>query len=86
MPREVELIGVPANSSGTAEGVARAPGVLRERGLTAVLASRPRWLCQKIRLLRRTNMTASSVMVDSMSQPLRDRVALGWNPRRRVRR
>jgi hypothetical protein len=31
-------------------------------------------------------MTASSVMVDSMNQPLRDRVALAWNPRRRVRK
>jgi len=41
MPHEVELIGVPANSSGTVDGVARAPGVLRERGLSAVLASRP---------------------------------------------
>src|SRR6266496_3844000 len=41
MPYEVELIGVPTNSSGTADGVARAPGVLRERGLSAVLASRP---------------------------------------------
>jgi arginase len=41
MPHEVELIGVPANSGGTAGGVASAPGVLRERGLSAVLASRP---------------------------------------------
>ncbi len=41
MPQEVELIGVPTNSSGTVDGVARAPGVLRERGLTAVLASGP---------------------------------------------
>lgn len=41
MPQPVELIGVPVNSSGTADGVARAPGVLRERGLAAVLASQP---------------------------------------------
>ncbi len=41
MPQEVELIGVPTNSSGTADGVARAPAVLRERGLAAALASRP---------------------------------------------
>jgi hypothetical protein len=34
----------------------------------------------------RTSMTASSVRVDSMNQPLRDRVALAWNPRRRVRK
>jgi arginase len=40
IPREVVLIGVPTNSSGTAEGVARAPGVLRQRGLTAALAGR----------------------------------------------
>jgi len=39
--RDVELIGVPVNSSGTTDGVARAPGVLRERGLSAVLAGRP---------------------------------------------
>jgi arginase len=41
LPRDIELIGVPANSSGTAGGVGRAPGVLRERGLSALLASRP---------------------------------------------
>lgn len=40
LPRDVELIGVPVNSSGTTDGVARAPGVLRERGLSAVLANR----------------------------------------------
>jgi arginase len=39
--RDVVLIGVPTNSSGTADGVARAPGVLRERGLAAALAGRP---------------------------------------------
>jgi arginase len=41
LPRDVELIGVPTNSSGTVDGVARAPGVLRERGLSAALADRP---------------------------------------------
>ena len=41
MPRDVVLIGVPTNSSGTADGVARAPGVLRQRGLVAALARRP---------------------------------------------
>jgi arginase len=41
--RDVVLIGVPTNSSGTADGVARAPGVLRERGLAAALAGRPRF-------------------------------------------
>jgi arginase len=41
MPRDVVLIGVPVNSSGTPDGVARAPGVLRERGLAAALGSRP---------------------------------------------
>jgi arginase len=41
LPRDIELIGVPANSSGAAGGVGRAPGVLRERGLSALLASRP---------------------------------------------
>jgi len=41
MPPDVVLIGVPTNSSGTADGVARAPGVLRQRGLTAALADRP---------------------------------------------
>jgi arginase len=41
MPREVELIGVPTNSSGTAGGVARAPAVLRERGLPTALPGRP---------------------------------------------
>jgi arginase len=41
MPRDVVLIGVPTNSSGTADGVARAPGVLRQRGLAASLARSP---------------------------------------------
>src|SRR5260370_849879 len=41
MPRDVVLIGVPTNSSGTVDGVARAPAVLRQRGLVAALASRP---------------------------------------------
>jgi arginase len=41
MPREVVLIGVPTNSSGTTGGVARAPDVLRQRGLPAALAARP---------------------------------------------
>jgi hypothetical protein len=34
------LIGVPTNSSGTLDGVARAPAVLRQRGLAAALARR----------------------------------------------
>jgi len=34
----VEVIGVPTNSSGTTNGVALAPLVLRERGLVAALA------------------------------------------------
>ena len=37
---DVVLIGVPTNSCGTVDGVARAPVVLRQRGLTAALASR----------------------------------------------
>ncbi len=37
----MELIGVPTNSSGTVDGVARAPAVLRERGLAAALSSQP---------------------------------------------
>jgi arginase len=41
MPSDVVLIGVPTNSSGTAGGVARAPAVLRRRGLVAALAGRP---------------------------------------------
>src|ERR1700735_1782263 len=41
MRRGVELIGVPPNSSGTPDGVARAAAVLRERGLAAALMSRP---------------------------------------------
>ena len=41
VPRDVVLVGVPTNSSGTADGVARAPGVLRERGLVAALRRRP---------------------------------------------
>jgi arginase len=41
MPRAVVLIGVPTNSSGTTGGVARAPGVLRQRGLSASLADQP---------------------------------------------
>jgi arginase len=41
MPGDVVLIGVPANSSGTVDGVARAPRVLRERGLAAALGRQP---------------------------------------------
>jgi arginase len=41
MPRDVVLIGVPTNSGGTVDGVARAPAVLRQRGLMAALASCP---------------------------------------------
>jgi hypothetical protein len=41
LSRGIELIGVPANSSGTDDRVARAPAALRERGLSAMLASRP---------------------------------------------
>jgi len=40
LPRDVVLIGVPTNSSGTVDGVAGAPAVLRQRGLTAALAGR----------------------------------------------
>ena len=39
--RGVELFGVPTNSSGTADGVARAPAALRESGLAAALSSQP---------------------------------------------
>src|SRR6516165_2182249 len=35
------LIGVPANSSGTVDGVARGPAVLRQRGLATALARYP---------------------------------------------
>jgi arginase len=35
---DVALIGVPTNSSGTRDGVARAPGALRQSGLLAALA------------------------------------------------
>jgi arginase len=35
------VIGVPVNSSGTVDGVARAPAVLRQRGLAAALARHP---------------------------------------------
>jgi hypothetical protein len=31
----IDLVGVPFNSSGTTDGVARAPAVLREAGLVA---------------------------------------------------
>jgi arginase len=37
-PAGLALIGVPANSSGTVDGVARAPAVLRQRGLAMALA------------------------------------------------
>jgi arginase len=37
-PAGLALIGVPANSSGTVNGVARAPVALRQRGLAAALA------------------------------------------------
>lgn len=36
--RKVALIGVPRNSSGTTDGVVRAPGALREAGLLAALS------------------------------------------------
>jgi arginase len=38
-PAGLALIGVPANSSGTVDGVARASAVLRQRGLATALAS-----------------------------------------------
>jgi len=41
IPRDIVLIGVPTNSSGTTAGVARAPGVLRQQGLSAALADWP---------------------------------------------
>jgi len=41
MPAGLALIGVPANSSGTVDGVARAPAVLRQRGLAEALALSP---------------------------------------------
>jgi arginase len=37
-PAGLVLIGVPANSSGTVDGVARAPAALRQRGLATALA------------------------------------------------
>jgi arginase family enzyme len=37
-PAGLALIGVPANSSGTGNGVARAPAALRHRGLATMLA------------------------------------------------
>jgi arginase len=36
-PRRVDVIGVPFNSAGTADGVARAPGALRHAGLLEAL-------------------------------------------------
>ncbi len=41
MQRCVRLIGVPTNSSGTVDGVALAPAVLRERGLVTALMGQP---------------------------------------------
>jgi arginase len=40
-PAELALIGVPVNSSGTLDGVARSPAVLRQRGLATALARHP---------------------------------------------
>jgi arginase len=40
-PAGLALIGVPANSGGTVDGVARAPAVLRQRGLATALARHP---------------------------------------------
>ena len=40
-PVALTLVGVPTNSSGTVDGVARAPAVLRQRGLAAALACHP---------------------------------------------
>ena len=40
-PAGLALIGVPANSSGTADGVARSPAVLCQHGLAAALARQP---------------------------------------------
>jgi len=41
LPPGLALIGVPTNSSGTVDGVARAPAVLRQRGLAAALSRHP---------------------------------------------
>jgi hypothetical protein len=40
-PAGLALIGVPVNSSGTADGVARGPAVLRQGGLAATLTRYP---------------------------------------------
>ena len=40
-PAGLALIGVPANSSGTVDGVARGPAVVRQRGLATALARYP---------------------------------------------
>jgi arginase len=40
-PARLTLIGVPTNSSGTVDRVARAPAVLRQRGLATALAGYP---------------------------------------------
>jgi arginase len=40
-PAGLALIGVPTNSSGTVDGVARASAVLRQRGLAAALSRQP---------------------------------------------
>jgi arginase len=40
-PAGLALIGVPANSSGRVDGVARGPAVLRQRGLATALARHP---------------------------------------------
>jgi arginase len=40
-PAGLALIGVPANSSGTVDGVAGSPAVLRQRGLATALARHP---------------------------------------------
>ncbi len=42
-PAGLTLIGVPANSSGAGDGVARAPAALRQRGLATMLARHRRF-------------------------------------------
>jgi arginase len=75
MQRGVELIGVPANSSGTVGGVARAPAVLRERGLAAALMSQPEFTDAGDLLLRspqprrgRSGLLAEDALITTIGQ------------------
>ena len=85
----IALLGVPRNSSGTTEGVARAPGALREVGLLKALSSLRdvedlgdvRFAASKPQRDQRSGIVAIESLV-SMVEATREAVARAFSERR----